>query len=361
MKKKLILLSIFTLISLNSFAETSLKTKLTINNTKIKNLEATSSSKAKFFLYNDDFENSLIDVEYSLYTENDSNNNKNNLDLARIKLVQNNIEVILGKTRLGWGQGFNFNPIDIFNETPAGAAFDSNYEKEARNSIIFNSYLQNDDSLQFVYAGNYDNGSISKDIEYGVRYKQFIFNTDFEFMYAKRGNETKPYETLVPSDIYGASIKTTIPYINYGYWIEGNYSAADDVYTFITGIDNYFGQNYYFNIEYYQNGYGKSSKELYDSDNDLTKIAYNIPIGTDYVIPSFRYEMNELFSTTFFSFVNINDNSFTIGNSSDYYYNNLLSFNFTEFFFVGEEGSEYYLTKSTYGDYGISLTVTAEF
>ncbi|TDT71595.1 hypothetical protein EV215_0973 [Hypnocyclicus thermotrophus] len=360
MKKKIILLSVFMLIFFNGFATTSLKTKLTINNSKIKNLESTSNSKAKFFLYNDDFENSLIDIEYSLYTENNSKNNKNSLDLARIKLVQNNIEIIFGKTRLGWGQGFNFNPIDIFNETPAGSAFDSNYEKEARNSITFTSYLQNDDSLEFVYAGNYNNNSISKDIEYGIRYKQFIFNTDFEFIYAKRGKELKPYETLIPSDIYGASIKTTIPYINYGYWIEGNYSAADNIYTFITGIDNYFWENYYFNIEYYQNGYGKSDKNFYDN-NDLNKINYNIPIGTDYLIPSFKYEMNELFSTTFFSFININDRSFTIGNSSDYYYNDLISFNLTEFFFNGEKNSEYYLTKSTYGDYGISFTITADF
>ena len=76
------------------------------------------------------------------------------INVAYIKFMRSRFDLTLGRQFMAWGSGYNFNPTDIFNSKPVGAAFDPSYLKGGRDALVLSSYFAKA-VLDVVYAAEY--------------------------------------------------------------------------------------------------------------------------------------------------------------------------------------------------------------
>lgn len=299
--------------------------------------------------------------DYNLNLELALNDSDSKVDVAKIKFYFENSDLELGRNRIGWGVGTNFNPSDIFNDKPFDSAFDPYFRKEGRDSFIYTRYLD-DSNIQAIYTFS-STKTISglvdeRKPDIGLRYKKYIFDFDTEFLYISKGEHKRFIGTTEKQDsLYGFNFKGNIPNTDFGIWNELIYSEEYSKAGTAFGIDTYFADKYYFNLEYYRNYRGENKKENYNPT--LFSIQENV--GQDYLIPALQIDFNEKFNTYTYAMINLNDSSFVIGDTMNYYYNDIISVNFGLYYQSGPEGSEYRYYSDEYGIINAGGTVKAVF
>jgi len=360
---KIYILLIFIII-LNLAFGVDYTTELYLNSSYLEKTNLTSNIAGKVILDYSEIENMQLQMECNLKDESVK------LDLAKVKFMMGKYDLELGRNRVGWGTGYNFNPTDIFNQKPVGASFNPSFNKKGRDSIILTNYLNETISIQVIYGfennetevTEYGEKNIIKKEDYGIRIKKIIGNYDVSISVIERGMEN----IIIPgrgikneSDkIFGADITGSLPIIDWGIWSEIAYSKNNKSAKWITGIDNYFGDDYYINVEYYYNGDGDSKKEDYINNDDFY---LGNPVAKNYIIPSLKYTINTKAEIIGYSFINLDDKSLILGGLGTYLLNASVEIDAMPFLLIGEDDTEYGMQKKEIGDYGANLNVKVVF
>ncbi|MCS5420676.1 MULTISPECIES: hypothetical protein [Psychrilyobacter] len=291
---------------------------------------------------------------YSFFLEYRFGDGVDRVDAAQLKFMTAKTDLEIGRNRIGWGTGYNFNPTDIFNDLPLGAAYDPTYVKRGRDSIILTRYIK-DSALQGIYAAK--DGS-DRDEEYGIKYKTTISEYDIDLLYIHKGKRAAEWGELEDKDdIIGGDLSFSIPYLDYGIWLEGAYYLQKEELVYITGIDNYFREKYRVVVEYLYHGLGEGEKENYN----INRILAGQLAGRNYLMPSLTYEYSEKLILTGYSFVNMDDYSYSLGATITYFYNNNIDINLIPFYIGGKTGSEYGILAEEIGNFGITAVVRVMF
>ncbi|OQY09515.1 MAG: hypothetical protein B6I28_02845 [Fusobacteriia bacterium 4572_132] len=362
MKKKYILL-IF-IVTLNLAFGVDYTTELYLNSMYTEKINLGSSVGGKVILDYSEIENMQLQMECNLKDE------KFKLDLAKVKFMMGQIDLEVGKNRIGWGTGYNFNPTDIFNQKPVGASFDPAFVKKGRNSIIMTNYLNETTNIQVVYGfknnetevSEYGEKNIAKKEDYGIRIKKIIGDYDVSISAIEKGTENitlSGFGIKNKSDkILGADISGSLPILDWGIWSEIAYSKNKESIKWITGIDSYFAEDYYINVEYYYNGNGDSKKENYINNDDLY---LGNPVSKNYLTPSLKYSVNTKLEITGYSFLNMDDKSLILGGLGTYLLNDFVEIDIMPFLLIGDDDTEYGIQKKEIGDYGMNLNMKIVF
>jgi hypothetical protein len=285
------------------------------------------------------------DKDYNFNGEILLNENVSEIDIAKLDIYMPHSTLSLGKMRIGWGAGQNFQAEDIFNFISLDSAIDPFYIKKGRESISFTSYKFKNHPLEFVYAFAQE----YKGKDFGIKQKIYQGNFELELAYIKKGVE-------IFDDIDFVRVEDKLICLNYmsstfmniGLWTELVYSKEKSNIGGSFGFDRYFKENFYFNIEYYRSLYGESKKEVYNFDlNYIT----GEPVAKNYIIPSISYEVDEKWTHNVFSFYNVDDSSFILGENTRYFYNDYITFNLVLTYFDGKSKSEYGYIKDNIGDF----------
>ncbi|MFC1887230.1 hypothetical protein ACFLYK_00300 [Candidatus Cloacimonadota bacterium] len=290
----------------------------------------------------------------------------NYFNRARVKLIQSWWDLALGRQQIGWGNGYNFNPTDIFNAKPLGAAFDPAYAKRGRDSVILTTYWSDILCMEVIYgfavSSETDMDGINiyrkTDWDLGGKLKTNLFDYDLAFTFTYTDYRTRSIndyfqEVLEPRKLAGISLVGSLPVIDFGVWLEGTYDIETEDYEFITGTEYVFLEDYTLNIEYYRNSSGEPEYENYD----FNRMFFGELLAQDYLIPSLRYVASEKLEMSAFAFQNLNDSSSSLGLVFDYYYNDYVDFIITPLYLNGCRESEFGIQKELIGNYGIDLKV----
>lgn len=342
MKKYLVIFIFF--INLIVANATNFRTELNLHNTYMGKIGNAANINGKI-LFNFKGEKSyVLDGEYSF------GDNANKIDMARIKFDFDKLVLEIGKNRIGWGVGYNFNPIDIFNSKPIGAAFDTNYLKDGRDSFIMTYYNDQNSNLQVIYAIK-KNTDMAND-EIGIKYKTFIKDFSVEGVLINKSKDITEKKDL----ILGGTISGSIPKLDYGIWNESAYYIDQSKLKMVVGIDNYFDK-LYVNIEYYYNGFGENKKEIYNYNLAI----YGKNLAQHYIVPSVKYDINEQLSLSGFDFLNLDDMSNILGGVLNYLYDDNLEISVTPYLLIGGDNTEYGMRKLYAGSYGFDCNIKITF
>ena len=291
---------------------------------------------------------------YSFFLEYRFGDGIDRVDAAQLKVMKVKTDLEIGRNRIGWGTGYNFNPTDIFNDIPLVAVYDPTYVKTGRDSIILTRYIGNS-ALQGIYAAK--DGS-DRDEEYGIKYKTTISEYDIDALYIHKGKRATEWgEVEDRDDIIGGDISFSIPGLDYGIWLEGAYYLQRDDLVYITGIDNYFGEKYHMMVEYLYHGLGEDEKEEYN----INRIFAEQLAGKNYLMPSLTYEYSEKLMLTGYYFMNMDDYSYAVGATITYHYNDNIDINLIPFYIGGKDGGEYDILAEEVGNFGITATLRVIF
>ncbi len=289
------------------------------------------------------------------------------------KFMTSKVDLVIGRQLTGWGSGYNFNPTDVFNQKPLGAAFDPSYGKDGRDAILASFYPADNIALELIYAFGIEQKSDEPPLiytskvepEWGFHSKVNIASIDMEFLYiqkAKRSwvyfmNPAYPIQIEEKRDhLFGASFKTSIPKVDVGVWGEGAYYKELEKYEYVIGIERYFGDTM-MNLEYYRNGFGQSKKLKYDPMNMMM----GRMVARDYLVPALTHTFNEKFNFTTFLFYNINDQSNAAGLVGQYYYHDQAEFILMPFYIGGKDDTDFGQQAKEAGEYGGQLMVKLTF
>ena len=290
---------------------------------------------------------------YSFFIEYIFGDGTDRVDAGQIKIMKNNMDFEIGRNRIGWGFGYNLNPTDIFNDIPAGSAYDPTYVKNGRDSMIGTYYTANS-SIQGIYAIKDDS---EKDEDYGIKYKTSFSEYDLDAVYIHKGERTTVWGKEKTDDIIGGDLSTSIAGFDYGFWIEAAYYLDKRKLVYITGIDNYFGEKYRVMFEYLYYGLGEDKQENYN----VSRILAGLPAGKSYLMPSVTYEYSEKISVTGYCYINAEDYSYLLGTTLTYLYTDHIDINIMPFYADGKTGSEYGVLGEGVGNIGVSFVVRAVF
>lgn len=266
------------------------------------------------------------------------------IDLATLDIYMDKGVLSVGRRRIGWGAGSNFQPTDIFNTITLVSAIDPYFVKNGRDSISYTSYYLEEYPTEFIYAFETE----YKGSDFGIKQKLYSGNFDLNAAYIHKDKEIfKDYDYEREEDnLFSINYMGNLPK-DFGVWFEGVYSQEEEDFAVATGIDRYFKEKFYFNLEYYRSLYGKDKKEEYNFV--LTELLGEM-VAKNYLIPTLVYEKDEKWTHSVFSFYNMDDNSYMIGESSQYFYNDYISFNGILAYQEGKDGSEYGMYREQIGN-----------
>ncbi|MFC1484870.1 hypothetical protein ACFL5N_00260 [bacterium] len=363
MKSKIIFLATFILFFAISYVHSlEITSEILISNLFLEEKHKSAHIRGTIFTKLINTKNFLVDLHYELSDE------RQKLNVAYLKFLEEKFEIAIGRQLMAWGSGYNFNPTDIFNKKPIGAAFDPAYIKRGRDAVIFTSYYW-DFITDVVFAPHYSfsekiEGSISlyeKGREdFGLRIKRNIRDFDLEVSYIKLGKRTFTFEGTdyldKSDDILGFSAKGSLPVIDWGIWLEAARYLDQNVSEYVTGLE-YIFDRWTLNFEYYRTGFGSANKNFYDFE-----LMYRgRMVGRDYFAPSVIYVFNEKYTLTGFVFSNLNDSSNVFGAVIEYFYNDIIELAFLPFFMTGDTDSEYGSRRAELGNFGIQALIKITF
>jgi len=319
-----------------------------------------TSLNGELMLYLLDEDNVVADAAFRVGDDG------NYFNRARIKLIGDWWDLAVGRQQIGWGNGYNFNPTDIFNAIPLGAAFDPSYAKKGRDAVILTTYLRELFSFELIYGFRADLETRVEDLivfqetnwDLGGKLKTNLLDYDIALSFTYTDFRTRKVEGLYeehlePRKLAGISIAGSLPVIDFGIWLEGIYDIKDEEYEFVAGTEYLFLEDFTLNIEYYRNSLGVIDR----SDYDLNRLFFGEMLAQDYLIPSLRYVASEKLELVGFSFLNLNDSSSSNAVVFDYYFNDYVDFILTPFYMNGGGGSEFGMQKDDIGEYGLDVKV----
>ncbi|MBN1622429.1 MAG: hypothetical protein JW871_07560 [Endomicrobiales bacterium] len=359
--KYILAVYIFSFFVLPCYA-VDLTSEVILSAVSAKKSEASSDISGRIFLKLLDKKNIVSDIHYQY------EDSKHRLNVAYVKFLKGKFDLVVGRQLMAWGSGYNFNPTDIFNSKPLGAAFDPVYYKTGRDAVTLTSYHFGA-MTDFVYAAGYSiENEVSSDItidetgkeDFGLRIKKNVSDFDIALSYTKLGErefEVNGTEYTDNDDnVFGVSIKGSIPKIDWGIWLEAARFNDQEKDEFVTGLE-YIYDRWTFNCEYYYNGFGSKNKANYD----VNLLFKGRTLGVDYIVPSASYLFSEKLTITGFVFSNLNDSSTIIGSVADYFYNDIIEIAILPFAVFGDSSSEYGSQKESVGDFGVQGLIKLAF
>jgi len=229
--------------------------------------------------------------------------------LDRLYLALNKTwgSIRVGRQAVTWGNGFVFNPMDLFNPFPP-TAIDRDYKvgDDMINAQISLPQLGNA-QLLYVSRRNPDNGNVESDqASVAGKLHVAVSTTEFDLMGAKN------YDDGV------AGIGST-GYLGDTAWrLDGTWTFlndGDDYLSLVANMDYswvWFDKNLYGFIEYYFNGLGKDNYSDALLDPNITKRLARgelFVLGRNYVSSHIQIELHPLFQVFFTAINNIEDPS----------------------------------------------------
>lgn len=347
MRKTLAVLIITFWCALSYSAE--MTSELTLLTDPSKKLPSSAEVYGMLFARPYKTEDMIADLQLKLENE------KLRINTANIKFFRKHFDITAGRQLMAWGSGYNFNPTDIFNSKPLGAAFDPGYYKNGRDALLLTYYL-GDTALDLIYAASYrlksgldDKTTVTEkgNSGSGIRVKSNIAGFDMAISFSDAGKKEYNSAPEAGDDICGLSLKGSLPEIDWGIWFEGAYFTDRKLKEWVTGLE-YVYDKFSLNIEYYYNGFGNDKKALYDTGLLLRGRL----MGKNYMIPSFSWTFNEYMTGTFFTFSNLNDSGSVSGGVIDYLYSDNIEIALMPFYISGKPDSEFGMQKAISGNYG---------
>ncbi len=229
------------------------------------------------------------------------------LDRLYLALLGNQGSLRVGRQAITWGDGFIFNPMDLFNPFPP-TAIDRDY-KVGDDMINAQYSLKQFGDLQLLYVArrNPDNEAVEFDQASLAGKLHFAIGTnEFDVLTSKN------YEDYV----IGAGSRGYLG--NTAWRLDATWTFlddGDDYQALVANMDYswvWFKKNFYGFIEYYYNGLGRNNyaDALLDPDvNERLARGELFVLGQNYLSGHIQVELHPLFKLSFTTINNIEDPS----------------------------------------------------
>lgn len=261
------------------------------------------------------------------------------LDRLYLALRGNQGSLRIGRQAITWGDGFIFNPMDLFNPFPP-TAIDRDY-KVGDDMINAQVPLEEFGDLQLLYVArrNPDNENVEFDQASLAGKLHFAHGTtEFDAMASKN------YEDYV----IGAGSRG---YLGDTAWrLDATWTFLDDGDDYLSLVANmdyswvWFKKNFYGFVEYYYNGLGRDdyADALLDP-NIYERLARGelFVLGQNYVSGHIQVELHPLFKLTFSAINNIEDPSGILQPYAVWDITQNLQMTTGLILYYGDDGSEY--------------------
>ena len=248
----------------------------------------------------------LMDLTHTI-KEEDSWFLLQRLDRLYLALNQSWGSVRVGRQAVTWGNGFIFNPMDLFNPFPP-TAIDRDYKvgDDMINAQISLSQLGN---AQFLYVSrrNPENDSVEfNQASIAAKLHFVAATTEFDLMASKHFEDS------------AVGLGST-GYLGDAAWrLDGTWTfldRGDDYLSLVANLDYswiWADKNVYGFIEYYFNGLGKENYSGALQDPDITDRLTRgelFVVGRNYVSGHIQIELHPLFQVFFTAINNVEDPS----------------------------------------------------
>ena len=229
------------------------------------------------------------------------------LDRLYLALMPQWGSIKVGRQAITWGNGFVFNPFDLFNPF-SPTAIDRDY-KVGDDMINVQASIPKMGDLQGLYVARRDpdNDSVTTDqASLAGKLQVAAGTTEFEFMGAKHFED----------HVAGAG---TTGYIGDAAWrMDGTWTFLDDDDDYLSLVANldyswiWFDKNFYGFVEYYFNGLGKDDYQDAVLDPAIAeRVARGelFALGRNYLSGHVQVELHPLFQVFFTAINNVEDPS----------------------------------------------------
>ena len=229
------------------------------------------------------------------------------LDRLYLALMGDRFSLRIGRQAITWGNGFVFNPMDLFNPFPP-TAIDREY-KAGDDMINAQAGLQEYGDLQLLYVArrNPDNENVEVDqASLAGKWHFAMGSAEIDAMAARH------YEDYVA----GAASRG---YLGDTAWrLDATWTFLKDGGDYLSLVSNldyswvWFHKNFYGFIEYYYNGLGKKNygKALLDPPiSERLARGEIFVLGQNYLSGHVQVELHPLFKLTLTSINNVEDPS----------------------------------------------------
>ncbi len=229
------------------------------------------------------------------------------LDRLYIALLGEHGSLRIGRQAITWGDGFIFNPMDLFNPFPP-TAIDRDYKVgDDMLNAQFSLTQIADVQLLYVARRNPDNNKVESDQASWAGKLHFAAGTtEFDVMGSKHFKD----------NVAGIGMAG---YLGDTAWrLDGTWTFLDDGDDYLSLVANmdyswvWFEKNFYGFIEYYFNGLGKDNYPDALLDPDITeRLARGelFVMGRNYLSGHIQAELHPLFNVFFTAINNIEDPS----------------------------------------------------
>jgi len=235
------------------------------------------------------------------------------LDRALLKLYFSKMDLYIGKQVISWGTGYGFNPTDIWNmKNP----LDPNGEKKGIWGLRIEIPIGRVSGMSMVFKPGKDWLTSS----FGFRIKNNLYKYDYSFSMIKDYTPDQRLLGLGEKWIFGWDWSGEISEV--GFWGEGICVNAlsernkellefDSVYYQITtGLDYTFQKGLHVLGEYYYNGIGKKSSDLYSFQDFLNLYTGNMSgFGKHYLMLGMDREFFYYYTLSQYILINLSDES----------------------------------------------------
>ena len=297
-----------------------------------------------------------INADFDLQFEK----NTSKVNVAQIKFMVPQTDIMVGRQQIGWGVGYAVNPIDIINPRPIGSSFDPTFVRDGRDALVVRKYFGSLSLIEVVYAADlsetkdYSGTPLDQNFkpDAGIKVKTNLYSFDIAASYIEKGQRTYSTVTDEADRVWGFEIAGTVPVIEWGIWQEVAYYIDAGKYDAIVGTDYYLG-DYHISCEYYKNQFGSADKATYD----LTQLFLGRLLAQNYLIPSLSWTVNEKLALTGFAFWNLDDGGVIGGGVVDYFINNNVEFVLMPYALKGGSDTEVGQQKALVGRYGAEAMI----
>ena len=229
------------------------------------------------------------------------------LDRLYIALLGEHGSLRIGRQAITWGNGFVFNPMDLFNPFPP-TAIDRDY-KVGDDMINAQYSLKQFGDLQLLYVArrNPDNDEVEFDQASLAGKLHFALGTnEFDVLAAKHFED----------HVIGAGSRGYLG--NTAWRLDTTWTFLDDGDDYLSLVANmdyswvWFKKNFYGFVEYYYNGLGKNdyADALLDPNiNERLALGELFGLGRNYLSAHIQIELHPLVKASFTAINNVEDPS----------------------------------------------------